>query len=74
LAAPDRPEAVEDEIRGQLAHMSAEVRAALKALPPIGEDRSGPLGPGLLASGPLGMTIRELHGTLVSDPEGQRPP
>lgn len=65
LAAPDRPEAVGDEIRWQLAHMSAEVRAALKALPTIGEDRSGPLGPGLLASGPLGMIILELQTGLA---------
>ncbi|MDA8315255.1 MAG: hypothetical protein M0010_08790, partial [Actinomycetota bacterium] len=65
LAAPDRPEAVEDEICWQLAHMSAEVRAALRALPPIGENRSGPLGPGLLASGPLGKIIRELQTGLA---------
>lgn len=65
LAAPDRPEAVEDEIRWQLAHMSAEVRAALGALPPIGENRSGPLGPGLLASGQLGTIIRELQTGLA---------
>src|SRR5919199_2080658 len=29
LAAPDRPEVVEDEIRWQLDHMTAEVRTAL---------------------------------------------
>src|ERR671936_1920566 len=32
LSDPDRPEAVEDEVRWQLDHMSAEVRAALRAL------------------------------------------
>jgi hypothetical protein len=46
LANPDRREAVEDEIRWQLQHMSADVRAALRALPPVGENSSGPLGPG----------------------------
>ncbi len=65
LADPDRPEAVEDEIRWQLDHMSADVRAALRALPPIGENSSGPLGPGLLASGQLGTIIRELQAGLT---------
>lgn len=70
LAVPDRPEAAEDEIRWQLAQMSAEVRAALRSLPPIGVDRSGPLGPGLLASGQLGMIIRELQAGLAgTDPK-----
>jgi hypothetical protein len=49
--------------------MSAEVRAALKALPPVGENRSGPLGPGLLASGQLGSIIRDLQARLTrTDP------
>jgi immunity protein 5 of polymorphic toxin system len=61
LADPDRPETVEEEIRWQLEHMSAEVRAALRALPPVGENSSGPLGPGLLASGQLGTIIRDLQ-------------
>jgi hypothetical protein len=65
LADPDRPEAVEDEIRWQLQHMSAEVRAALRALPPIGEDSAGPLGPGLLASGQLGTIVRDLQAGLT---------
>jgi hypothetical protein len=53
LAEPDRPAAVSEEVRWQLSIMSAEVRAALRHLPPVGEDRSGPLGPGLLASASL---------------------
>lgn len=65
LADPHRPEAVEDEIRWHLDHMSAEVRAALRALPPIGENSSGPLGPGLLASGQLGSIIRHLQAGLT---------
>lgn len=44
LADSERPDAVDDEIRSQLEHMSAEVRAALRSLPPVGEDSSGPLG------------------------------
>jgi hypothetical protein len=70
LAAPDRPEAAKDEIRWQLTHMTTEVRAALRALPPVGENRSGPLGPGLLASGQLGMIIRDLQtGLALPDPD-----
>ena len=65
LGNPDRPGAVEEEVRWQLDHMSAEVRAALQALPPVGEDSSGPLGPGLLASGQLGAIIRELQAGLT---------
>jgi hypothetical protein len=65
LADPHRPEAVEDEIRWQLDHMSAEVRTALQALPPVGEDSSGPLGPGLLASGELGKIILYLQAGLT---------
>jgi hypothetical protein len=65
LAAPERPEAVSEEIGWQLGSMSAEVRAALRKLPPVGENRSGPLGPGLLASGILGTIIRDLQAGLA---------
>lgn len=65
LADPDRPEAVEDEIRWQLDNMSSEVRAALRALPRVGENPSGPLGPGLLALGQLGTIIRDLQAGLT---------
>src|SRR4029079_4009617 len=50
LASPNRPTAVDEEVRWQLAQISEEVRAPLRSLPPVGEDSSGPLGPGLLAS------------------------
>ena len=63
LAAPDDPGAVDDEIRWQLDRLTPAVRAALRQLPPVGENPSGPLGPGLLASGQLGTIIRDLqHG------------
>jgi hypothetical protein len=65
LADPQRPEAVEEEIRWQVDHMSAEVRAALRTLPPVGQDPSGPLGPGLLSSGQLGSIIRDLQARLT---------
>jgi len=71
LADPDRPEVVAGEIRWQLDHMSAVVRAALRALPPVGEDSSGPLGPGLLASGQLGKIIRDLQAGLTPTDSGR---
>ncbi|HSW74899.1 MAG TPA: hypothetical protein VLG16_03445 [Candidatus Saccharimonadales bacterium] len=67
LANPGRPEVVENEIRWQLGHMSPEVRAALRTLPPVGEDSSGPLGPGLNTSGQLGAIIRTLQAGLRTD-------
>jgi hypothetical protein len=65
LAAPNRPEAVGEEIRWQLKNLSVAARTALRQLPPVGEHRSGPLGPGLLASGLLGAIVRELQAGLV---------
>ena len=71
LANPDRPGAIDDEIRWQLSHMSSAVRSALSTLPPVGGDRSGPLGPGLLASGPLGTIVRDLQAGITRQ---HRPP
>jgi Imm-5 like putative immunity protein len=73
LADPDRTEAVSEEIRWQLDHMSPAARAALRQLPPVGENPSGPLGPGLLASGLLGAIIRDLQ-TGLSTPDQPPPP
>ena len=47
--------------------------AALRKLPPVGENSSGPLGPGLLASGLLGTIIRDLQ-TSLADPDHALPP
>ena len=63
-AAPDRPEAVDDEVRWQLEHMTPDARIALRRLPPVGDDSAGPLGPGLLTSGALGSIIRDLQAEL----------
>lgn len=60
------PDAGEGEIRWQLGHLSAPARVALGALPPVGENPAGPLGPGLLASGQLGPIIRTLQAELAS--------
>jgi hypothetical protein len=50
--------------------MSTAARAALRQLPPVGENPSGPLGPGLLASGELGTIIRELQARLADPTKG----
>jgi hypothetical protein len=73
LATPGRPESVGEEIRWQLGHVSAEARAALRQLPPVGENPSGPLGPGLLASGLLGTIIRDLQANLADPPTRRHP-
>lgn len=70
LGAPERPHALDDEIRWQLEHMSAEARSALATLPPLGEDSAGPLGSGLLASGILGSVIRRIQAAVA---ESTRP-
>jgi hypothetical protein len=64
LAEPDRPDAARHEVNWQLEHMTEEVRTALSALPPVGEDFSGPLGPGLLAFGQLGSIMRDLQARI----------
>jgi immunity protein 5 of polymorphic toxin system len=65
LAAPDRADAVSEEIRWQLDHMSTAVRAALRLLPPVGENAAGPLWRGLLASGSLAAIIGDLQASLA---------
>ena len=65
LAAPDRPQAVEEEIRWQFERMSPVTRVALRQLLRVGENSSGPLGPGLLASALLGTIIRRLQAGLM---------
>jgi hypothetical protein len=67
LAKPERPDAVDEEIRWQLEHMSAEARSALASLPALGEDPAGPLGSGLLASGTLGSIIRKIQADLSDE-------
>ena len=64
-AAPERPQAVSEEIGRQLASTPDKVRAALRKLPPVRENLSGPLGPGLLASGILSAIIRDLQASLA---------
>lgn len=68
LAAPGQPGATDEERSWQLAQMSPQVQAALQRLPPLGEDSSGPLGAGLLASGALGAHIRAIQAVIGSRP------
>lgn len=65
LANPGKPEAVDDEIRWQLAQLTEAERAALRQLPPLGSDPSGPLGAGLLSKGILGRAIREIQADVA---------
>lgn len=62
LAAPDGVGST--EITWQLEHLTDRARSALQLLPLLGTDTSGPLGPGLLASGILGEYIRTIQAAL----------
>jgi hypothetical protein len=64
LASPELPGAADDEIGWQLAQITATQRAILRTLPAVGEDRAGPLGPGLLATGQLKQIIQKLQAGL----------
>ncbi|WP_338000135.1 GrpB family protein [Plantibacter flavus] len=56
------------EIAWQLEHLSEPARTALRLLPALGTDPSGPLGSGLLASGVLGDNIRAIQNGLLRRP------
>lgn len=72
LAAPDRADAVSAEIRWQLDHLPTEVGVALRTLPPVGQNASGPLGPGLLATGRVGEIVHEVQTSLGASGCGDR--
>src|SRR3954453_8024503 len=67
LAAPNPDEAVAEEVRWQLDHMALATRAAMRRLPPLGENRSGPLGPGLLTTGLRAAIVRQIQDSLKQD-------
>ncbi len=52
------------EARRQVAAMTSSVASALSSLPALGENRSGPLGPGRLSGGHVGETIRAIQSHL----------
>ena len=69
LATRDRPEAVHEEIAWQLEQLTQGATSALRQLPLLGENSAGPLGPGLLASGILGSSIRQLQAAISASPQ-----
>lgn len=73
LANPDRPEAADEERAWQLAQLTEDERHALRGLPSLGADRSGPLGSGLLSQGILGQTIRAIQADVSRDHGGGQP-
>lgn len=52
------------EARRQVAAMSDAVARVIATLPALGENRSGPLGPGRLCGGHVGATIRAIQSIL----------
>ena len=52
------------EARRQVRAMTCPVAHALTSLPALGENRSGPLGPGRLSTGLVGATIRVIQAEL----------
>ena len=64
LASPSEASCRVHEIDWQIDRMTESVRIALARLPLVGEDSSGPLGAGLLASGVLGANIRAIQAVL----------
>lgn len=60
LAAVDQKTAPHDEACWQIDQFTPDLRAALARLPMLGENSSGPLGSGHLASGVLAEAIREI--------------
>lgn len=61
LAHPGRLEAVQAEMRWQIGDLTEREREALRRLPVLGTDSSGPLGDGLLSRGVLGSVIRQIQ-------------
>ncbi len=61
LDAAEAESRARQEIEWQLARLSEAARSALCRLPQVGTDTSGPLGPGLLTSGRLGVIITDLQ-------------
>ncbi len=67
LDTTDSEAARRDEVGWQAEHMTPGVRSALTKLPLLGENSAGPLGNGLLTSGVLAVTIREIEAELRSE-------
>ena len=61
LAEPNRPEALEEEIRWQLDHMSTRVRALSEPSPLLARIRQALLGPGLSLQGSSAPVVHHDH-------------
>jgi hypothetical protein len=59
--------------RRQVAATTDAAARALSSLPVLGENRSGPLGPGRLSGGLLGEAIREIQDQLKHRQRSGRP-
>lgn len=57
-------DSMRSEARRLVAAMTDPVARALRSLPALGEDRSGPLGPGRLSGGLVGAAIRAIQAEL----------
>lgn len=67
-------EVIEMEAGRQVDAMSDAVADAISRLPALGENRSGPLGPGRLSGGHVGATIRKIQSLLnVREGETRQP-
>ncbi|WP_447914195.1 putative immunity protein [Microbacterium phyllosphaerae] len=62
---PQDAAAADHEIGAQFELLSTEAASALRRLPLLGSNSAGPLGAGLLASGVLGSTIRDIQSRLL---------
>lgn len=65
LDACDDNVVARSEAHRQVVEMTDEVARVLSSLPALGENRSGPLGPGRLSLGHVGDTIREIQRLLT---------
>ena len=67
LGGVDAEVATAQSVAGHLVSDASDgVAAALSSLPILGEHRGGPLGPGRLALGLVGETIREIQKLLIT--------
>lgn len=70
LAGEDAEAARRAEVQWQIEHLGNDACAALARLPLLGEDSSGPLGPGLLTAASLAGTVREIQAAVLSGTRG----
>jgi hypothetical protein len=64
LTQPDRPDAAADEVAWQLTQLTDVERDALRRLPLLGAETTGPLGQGLLTKGLLGESVRTIQAAV----------